>query len=323
MKWIVFNKRTLLVIIVVVLILVVSFIYLVSRDLLVFTGLTRYRRVERIGDFIVLDDPYKAGEIKLYHDIVLEVDHDFRHRLLKSLVKQCRNGELFVKQYDKAILYVNCTFIRIRVDNTMIREGEPVETPEFIPIAINESGTHTFINPQRGYVRVYYTKLYLTVQLPENVVQGLTIDPEEYFEQFKPSIEIIGTTTIHYIRGEEEFYRVANVPYFYFNATFIKGAYKTWYMIKARISVNDVNMTDPYYYRYGSNGDYSGVVSIFDGYMSESEIMEYYDALKPLLEITGGRVVTIVWYIEIYVYPAGEFEIEFTIGYPALRVVTT
>jgi len=297
MKQIVFDRSTLLVIVAVTLILVVASTYFM-------TSLTRHRRVERIRDFIVLDDPYNAGKVKLYDDIVREVDYDFRFRLMDSLINQCRSGELFVKEYDKAILYVNCTLVKFRVNNSMIREGEPVEIPGFVPIAVSESGNYTFINPEKGFVRVYYTKLYLIVQLPENVIQGLTVDPDIYFNRAK------------------DCYRIANIPYFYFNATFLKGAYNTWYLIKPTLSINGVNVTDPHHWRFSSNDNYSAAFpSVFDGYMSESNIMEYYNVLKPFLELTGNRTVTIVWYIEVYVYPASDFEIEFTIGYPALRVV--
>jgi len=322
MKRIVLDRRTL--IIIVVLILVVVTTYLIARDLLIYTGLTRCRRVERIGNFTVLDDPCSAGKAELYDSAVERVSSDYFFNLAKLLIgtNRCRSGELLAIEYGKATLYINCTFVKIRVNNSMIREGEAVIPADFAEYSVDEFGrTYTHIDFDTEFVRVYYTKLRLTVQLPENVVQGLTVNPEEYL---RPEVETIitnGTMIVIHHGSEKYCYRIANVPLLYYNATILKG--RVWYIVKLTLSINGVNVTDPGWRISGSDGGggHSTVLAPFDGYMSESEIMKRHDVLKPFLEITGNRVVTIEWYIEIYVYSLGEFEIEFTFGLPALRVV--
>jgi len=323
MKRIVLDRRTLLVVAILVLILVVVSIYLAS-----FHGSTG-KRVERIGNFTVLDDPYKiaAGEAEPYEYAVRGVYNDLFDGFMKGeFINQCKSGsgDLLVIEYDKAILYVNCTLIKFRVDNSMIRGGEPVLMPELIPILVRGTRTYTPMGTEEGYVRVYHTKLRLTVHLPENVVQGLIINPDTYF---KPATETIiaGSGVVVVAHHSGEHYSIANMPYLYFNASFLEGGKVTWYFVKAALSINGVTVTYPGYpggyWSFFSNYNYSGVhPPVFAKYMSESEIMVYHSALKPLLEITGNRVVTIEWYIEVYVSSSGDFEIEFTFG-TALRVV--
>jgi len=279
------NKKMLLVLIVSSIIVITIAYYYVGNIM----------HDEKIGDFQIVSDLYYNVTEKIYSDLFM---------ILKSPSSTiCESGKLWNIEYEGGILYINCSLVKIRINNTLIQNRTLITNLPITAISVNSTGSYTLVSPKNNFTLVYSGKLHLNVELPERVIQGLVK---------------------HYYGGDCVEYCIVNIPYFYVKAEYLRGSGKVWHIIKPRLLINNVNISKPSGmgdYKFSSNGGRYEVVLFVPNCLSESDIIDHHDILKAFLDISGGKVVNIVWYIEVYLEDVTEdFDIELTIGYPALIV---
>ncbi len=247
-----------------------------------------------IGGFRVLDDRSLLESIR--HSSAF-----LRNLLIGKNTVPASDGYIVDFEVDRSILYMNHTCILLRLNSSSTVLGMQGIHPDYGEIIRNETGQYILTSSLDEYMRVYHGVLILRTTLPDNALQGVVKE-----------------------HGDgEDYYLVASIPYIYIRLKYLSGLGNASFIIRLTVSINGRNLTEPYVVKYGSNTNFETILSPVEFPMTESSIMEYREALAPLLEIKGGSTIDIVWYIDVYIHAKGEYNVELLIGYPVLRTIVS
>ncbi len=291
------NKRRIIIAIIIVVMGVLVFLYTFYRLTIIDSlskNISTTGNKGSIAGFRILTEEEKGKDKGTIIDKVTPIREAFIEN--KSV---CNEGEISSINSNGVVYMYLCKIYRLLINASIPGNAtfSSARNLSFIGVVINETGNYTMLNQSfSSYRRVWAGIFNLSINVPSYARQGLVPVGNGY-------------------------YSIANIPYIFFNISYLKGLGNASLIIRVTFSINDRNLSSPYIIEYYVNSNDRQFISPIEYPIPRDSLEESRDRLKPLLDIDAGQTVDLVFYIEVYAKVSGDFIVELEVGYPGIRII--